>query len=164
MRARFHRPPLAKEGRTRRRTAGAARLVQRRKGKGSACRGPERVNLEDTACLSPPGQSPVVRGARQARADEICSHTPQPPRPANFGSKLLQSWHDTFTKTQSPCGEPPKRPHCAIDLNPNPGNSPDTPPGPSRQVALRGPALTGNRSTRKGPRETRRTLFSNLIL
>ena len=62
MRARFHRQPLAKEGRTRRRTAGAARLVQRRNGKGSACRGPERVNLEDTACLSPPGQSPVVRG------------------------------------------------------------------------------------------------------
>ena len=89
-------------------------------------------------------------GARQARADEICSHTPQRPRPANFGSKLLQSWHDTFIKTQSPCGEPPKRPHCAIDLNPNPGNSPDTPPGPSRQVAGRGPALTGNRSTRKG--------------
>ena len=28
------------------------------------------------------------------------------------------SWHDTFIKTQSPCGEPPKRPHCAIDLNP----------------------------------------------
>ena len=62
MRARFHRPPLAKEGRTRRRTAGAARLVQRRKGKGSACRDPERVNLEDKTCLSPPGQSPVVRG------------------------------------------------------------------------------------------------------
>ena len=60
------------------------------------------------------------------------------------------SWHDTFIRTQSPCGEPPKRPHCAIDLYPNPGNSPDTPPGPSRQVAGRGPALTGNRSTRKG--------------
>ena len=56
------------EGCTLRHTQSCSQPLLRRKGKSSACRGPQGVNLEDTAGLSPPGQGPVVQGrGRPAR-------------------------------------------------------------------------------------------------
>ena len=66
---RFQCAPLAKKGaHCATHTQSCSQPLFRRKGKSSACRGPQGVNLEDTAGLSPPGQGPVVQGrGRPAR-------------------------------------------------------------------------------------------------
>ena len=91
MQARFHRPPLAKEGRTLRRTAGCSQPARRRKGKYSACRSPEGVNLEDTSALSPPGQGPVIQGRCRPARPRYGPRQPPSPRSLRFFSKRPSS-------------------------------------------------------------------------